>query len=83
MKDLSVAIITLEDLNFWLLKGEQCSARLDKLRETSRYRELAALIDPLTAAIAVAAAILLFRWGANSTWLIAGGAVAGLLQAVL
>lgn len=43
---------------------------------------LAALVDPLTVGLAVAAAILLFRWGVNSTWLIAGGAVIGLLQAV-
>lgn len=40
----------------------------------------AALTDPLTVALAVAALILLMRYKVNSTWLIMGGAVAGLLR---
>ena len=42
----------------------------------------AALMDPLTIALAVVSAILLLRFQINSTWLIAGGAVVGLLSAV-
>ena len=38
----------------------------------------AALVDPLTMAIALISAVLLFRFRINSTWLIAGGAIAGL-----
>lgn len=37
-----------------------------------------AFVDPLTVAIALASATLLFRFRLNSTWLIAGGAAAGL-----
>ena len=37
----------------------------------------AAIVDPPTAAIAAAAALILFRWRPNSTWLILGGAAAG------
>ncbi len=40
----------------------------------------AALIDPLTIGIALVSAILLFRFKVNSTWLIVGSAVIGLLQ---
>jgi chromate transporter len=42
-----------------------------------------ALVDPLTIGVAVVSAVLLFRFRMNSTWLIAGGAVIGLLQAGL
>ncbi len=38
-----------------------------------------ALQDPFTMALALAAAVLLFRFRVNSTWLIAGGAAAGAL----
>lgn len=38
----------------------------------------ASLIDPLTLGLALLAALLLFRFKVNSTWLIAGGALAGL-----
>jgi chromate transporter len=41
------------------------------------------IIDPLTAIIAVAALVLLMRFKVNSTWLIAGGALIGLLSAAL
>ena len=37
-----------------------------------------ALIDPYTIAIALISLVLLFRFRINSTWLIAGGAIAGL-----
>ncbi len=40
----------------------------------------ATLIDPLTIGIALVSAILLFRFRVNSTWLIVGSAVIGLLQ---
>lgn len=39
----------------------------------------AALVDSLTAVLAVAAAVLLFRFRLNSAWLVLGGAAAGLL----
>jgi chromate transporter len=39
----------------------------------------AAIVDWLTAALALAAALLLVRFKVNSTWLIAGGAIAGLV----
>ena len=41
----------------------------------------ASLIDPLTILIALASLVLLIRFKVNSTWLIAGGALAGLLAA--
>jgi chromate transporter len=41
------------------------------------------IIDPLTAIIAAASLVLLFRFKVNSTWLIAGGALIGLLSAAL
>lgn len=40
----------------------------------------ASLIDPLTILIALVSLILLIRYRINSTWLIAGGALAGLLH---
>jgi chromate transporter len=43
----------------------------------------AALIDPLTIAIALASALLLTRFHVNSTWLILGGAAIGLLSVFL
>jgi len=43
---------------------------------------LAALVDPLTIAIALACAFLLFRYRVNSTWLILGGALAGAASAL-
>ncbi|HEU5432380.1 MAG TPA: chromate efflux transporter, partial [Thermomicrobiales bacterium] len=42
-----------------------------------------ALVDPLTALLAVAAALLLVRFKVNSAYLIAGGAAVGLLVALL
>ncbi len=41
------------------------------------------IVDPLTALIAVASLVLLLRFKVNSTWLIAGGALVGLLSAAL
>ena len=38
----------------------------------------AAVVDWLTALLAVGAAVLLLRWRVNSTWLVLGGAAAGL-----
>ncbi len=38
-----------------------------------------AIVDPLTALLAVLAAVLLLRFRVNSTWLIAGGAAIGWL----
>jgi len=43
----------------------------------------ASLVDLLTAAFAVMALALLVRVRLNSTWLILGGALAGLLRAAL
>src|SRR5215218_6869737 len=37
-----------------------------------------AIVDPLTAAIAIAAALLLIRFQVNSTWLVLAGAIVGL-----
>ena len=44
---------------------------------------LASLIDPLTIAVALVSVVLLIRFKINSTWLIAGGAVLGLLYKTL
>ena len=41
------------------------------------------LVDPLTVLIALASLFLLLRYKVNSTWLIAGGALAGTLSAIL
>jgi chromate transporter len=38
-----------------------------------------AIVDPLTIATAIVAAILLLRWRLNSAWLVLGGALLGLL----
>jgi chromate transporter len=43
----------------------------------------ASLVDLLTVAVALLSAGLLFRYNINATWLIAGGAVVGLLRALL
>ncbi len=43
----------------------------------------AALIDPLTIALALIAAVLLFRYKVNTTWLIAGGALVGVISAAV
>ena len=43
----------------------------------------ASLVDPLTALMALVSLGLLMRFKINSTWLIAGGAIMGLLSAVL
>ena len=42
----------------------------------------ASLIDPLTFAMGLTAAVLLFRYRINSTWLVIGGASVGLLSAL-
>jgi chromate transporter len=44
---------------------------------------VASLIDPLTILLALAAALLLFRYKVNSTWLVVGGALAGLAAFLL
>jgi chromate transporter len=41
-----------------------------------------ALIDPYTIVIALISLVLLFRFRINATWLIAGGAIAGLVSAL-
>ncbi|HUF37653.1 MAG TPA: hypothetical protein VMN57_03950 [Anaerolineales bacterium] len=38
------------------------------------------VVDPTTALLGLASAVLLFRYRVNSTWLIAGGAAVGLLS---
>jgi chromate transporter len=43
----------------------------------------ASLTDPLTILIALIALLLLIRFKINSTWLIAGGAIIGLLRALI
>ncbi|MGH2350012.1 MAG: chromate efflux transporter [Chloroflexota bacterium] len=43
----------------------------------------AAVVDWLTAALAIAAAILLIRWKVNSTWLVLGGGVVGVVSRLL
>ncbi|HAH20262.1 MAG TPA: chromate transporter, partial [Candidatus Omnitrophica bacterium] len=40
----------------------------------------ASLVDPLTIVVAIASLILLARFRLNSTWLIAGGVLVGLLR---
>jgi chromate transporter len=41
------------------------------------------LIDPLTWVLGLAAAVLLFRYQVNTTWLVLGGAVIGLVRAAV
>jgi chromate transporter len=43
----------------------------------------AAIIDPLTIVLALAAAILLIRFRVNATWLIVGGALAGAVSRLI
>lgn len=43
----------------------------------------ASLVDPLTILIALAALVLLLRFKVNATWLIAGGALIGLISTLL
>ena len=43
----------------------------------------ASLVDPLTIALALAALGLILRFRVNSTWLVVGGALVGLLRALL
>jgi chromate transporter len=43
----------------------------------------AAFVDPLSIVLGLVSAALLFRFGVNSTWLVLGGAVVGLLSAAL
>ena len=43
----------------------------------------ASLIDPISILVALVSLVLLFRFKVNSTWLIAGGAIIGLLCAAL
>jgi chromate transporter len=43
----------------------------------------AAIVDTVTAAIGLASAMLLLRFKVNSTWLIAGGALSGMVATAL
>ncbi|HMJ53856.1 MAG TPA: chromate transporter, partial [Polyangiaceae bacterium] len=43
----------------------------------------AAIVDMLTAALAVGSAVLLLRFKVNSTWLVVGGALAGIFAMAL
>ncbi|MCB9419178.1 MAG: chromate efflux transporter [Ardenticatenaceae bacterium] len=43
----------------------------------------ASLTDPLTIVVAIVSFVLLFRYKINTTWLIVGGAIIGLLNAVM
>ncbi len=43
----------------------------------------ASLTDPLTIVVAIVSFVLLFRYKVNTTWLIAGGAIIGLINAIL
>jgi chromate transporter len=42
-----------------------------------------ALVDPLTIVLAMASAALLLRFRVSSVWLVAGGAIAGVLATAL
>jgi chromate transporter len=44
---------------------------------------LASLVDPLTVLMAIATGVLLFRYKVNSTWLILGGALTGLIVSMI
>ena len=43
----------------------------------------AELVDPYTAALAIVSLVLLFRYRINSVWLIAAGAICGLIRSLL
>jgi chromate transporter len=44
---------------------------------------LASLVDPLTVIVAIVSGVLLFRYKVNSTWLILGGAMTGLIVSMI
>jgi chromate transporter len=48
----------------------------------SREPVTAALVDALTVTLAVASAVVVLRFQVNATWLVLGGAVAGLVRIV-
>ena len=43
----------------------------------------AAIVDPLTPALALGAALILARWQVNSAWLVLGGGLVGLARALV
>jgi chromate transporter len=43
----------------------------------------AAIVDPVTASVAVAAFVVLVRWKVNSVWLLVGGGVLGVVARLL
>jgi chromate transporter len=75
----------------WIRNSPWASSFLDGVNAASLGLMLAvsiqlastALIDPITIGIAVICLIILIRFQVNSTWLIAGGALIGLLHAML
>jgi chromate transporter len=58
-------------------------ASLALMAVVTAYLARAAFVDIVTVMLALASALLLFRWRVNSAWLVLGGAAAGLAIAVL
>ncbi len=75
----------------WLRRSPAAGAALDGVNVASlalmavvaAQLGRAALVDPLTVALAVASAVLLVRRRVNSAWLVAGGAAIGLLAGTI
>jgi chromate transporter len=59
------------------------AASLALMAVVTWYLGRAAIVDPVTAVLAVASGIALFRLGLNSAWLVLAGGVAGLFRMVI
>ena len=44
---------------------------------------VASLVDPLTVMLAIVCAVLLFRYQVNTTWLVVGSAIVGIISALV
>jgi chromate transporter len=59
------------------------AASLGLMAAVSIQLGIAALVDPLAVAVGVVSLIVLFRFSPNATWLIAAGALVGLIRSLL
>lgn len=84
-------VAAVHPLGHWLRRSWWTSAILDGVNAVSLALMTgvtlqlagAALVDPLTVAISAASLLALMRWRLNSAWLMAGGALVGLVARLL